>query len=253
MKFSFIRVVLVFVGIFAIYSCGSRKEIVYFQNIDSTASYDGSKNYEAKLQPDDLLSIIVSADSPEVTTPFNLPDFEGNDAANRGFKTYLIDSEGFIDFPILRKQKLGGLTRTEAHAKLVAAISEYINNPTINLRIVNYKVSVLGEVARPNSYTISGERITVLEALSMAGDLTIYGKRENVLVIREIEGKKTFARLDLTKSDILNSPFYYLGQNDVVFVEQNKTRINSSKIGPDVGVILSAVSILITLGVLLTR
>ena len=253
MKFSFTRVVLVFIAVFAVFSCGNRKEIVYLQNIDSVSSYESSKSYEAKLQPDDLLSIIVSADSPEVTAPFNLPDFEGNDAENRGFKTYLIDSSGFIDFPILGKQKLGGLTRTEAHAKLVTAISEYINNPTINLRIVNYKISVLGEVLKPNSYTISGERITILEAISMAGDLTIYGKRENVLVIREVEGKKTFARLDLTKSDILNSPFYYLGQNDVVFVEPNKTKINSSKIGPDVSVIISSLSVLIALGVLLTR
>ena len=253
MKFSFIKIVIVFTAMLVISSCASRKEIVYLQNIDDTASYENSKSYEAKLQPDDLLSIIVSADSPEVTAPFNLPDFEGNDAENRGFKTYLIDSEGYIDFPILRKQKLGGLTRTEAHAKLITAISEYINNPTINLRIVNYKISVLGEVLKPNSYNISGERITILEALSMAGDLTIYGKRENVLVIREIEGKKTFARLDLTKSDILNSPYYYLGQNDVVFVEPNKTKINSSKIGPDIGVIISSISVLIALGVLLTR
>ncbi len=253
MKFSFIKFVSVFTAMLIISSCASRKEIVYLQNIDDTASYENSKSYEAKLQPDDLLSIIVSADSPEVTAPFNLPDFEGNDAENRGFKTYLIDSEGYIDFPILRKQKLGGLTRTEAHAKLITAISEYINNPTINLRIVNYKISVLGEVLKPGSYNISGERVTILEALSMSGDLTIYGKRENILVIREIEGKKTFARLDLTKSDILNSPYYYLGQNDVVFVEPNKTKINSSKIGPDIGVIISSISVLIALGVLLTR
>ena len=253
MKFSFIKLVSVFTAMLVISSCASRKEIVYLQNIDDTASYENSKSYEAKLQPDDLLSIIVSADSPEVTAPFNLPDFEGNDAENRGFKTYLIDSEGYIDFPILRKQKLGGLTRTEAHAKLITAISEYINNPTINLRIVNYKISVLGEVLKPGSYNISGERVTILEALSMSGDLTIYGKRENILVIREIEGKKTFARLDLTKSDILNSPYYYLGQNDVVFVEPNKTKINSSKIGPDIGVIISSISVLIALGVLLTR
>jgi len=253
MKFFFEKIVLLLTFAFFAFSCGSRKEIVYVQDIEKSASYDASRSYEAKIQPDDVLSITVAADSPEATVPFNLPDFKGNDPENRGLITYLIDNAGYIDFPILGKIKLGGLTRTEAHLKLVTAISEYITNPTVNLRIVNYKVSVLGEVRTPSSYKIEGERITVLEAISLAGDLTIYGKRENVLVIREIEGKKTYGRLDLTKSDILNSPFYYLSQNDVVFVEQNKTKINSSKIGPDVNVIFSSISLLITLTVLLFK
>jgi len=237
----------------SLFSCGSRKEIVYVQDIDKGQSYEATKGYEPKLQPDDLLSIIVSAESPEVTVPFNIPDIQGNDAENRGFKTYLVDNSGYIDFPVIGKMKLGGLTRSEANVKLVTAISAYINKPTINLRIINYKVSVLGEVARPNSYVISGERITILEALSLAGDMTIYGKRENVLVIREIEGKKTYTRLDLTKADIFESPFYYLSQNDVVFVEQNKTRINASKIGTDTATTISAISLLITIAVVLLR
>lgn len=234
-------------------SCGVRKEIVYMQDINSGTTYDSGKSYEAKLKPDDLLSIVVSADSPEVTVPFNLPEIAGNDAENKGFKTYLIDSQGYIDFPVIGQQKLGGLTRTEAHALLIKSVSEYITNPTINLRIVNYKISVLGEVVRPNSYTVVGERITILEALSLAGDLTILGKRENVLVVREVDGKKTANRIDLTSSNLFESPFYYLAQNDVVYVEQNKTRLNSSKIGPDVQIIFSSLSLLITLTVLLLR
>ena len=154
---------------------------------------------------------------------------------------------------VIGKIKLGGLSRTEATFKMVSAISEYINNPTVNLRIVNYKVSVLGEVVTPNSYTIINERITILEALSLSGDLTIYGKRDNILVIREIEGVKTYNRVDITKASLLDSPFYYLAQNDVIYVEPNKTRMNSSKIGPDVGVLLSSISLLIAITVLLIR
>lgn len=237
-----------------IFSCGSRKEIVYVQDIENTKSYQSSKVYEPKLQPDDLLSISVAADSPEIVAPFNLPELKGNDAQNAQLKTYLVDNTGYIDFPVIGKVKLGGLTRTEANYKLVTAISEYINNPTVNLRIINYKVSVLGEVANPDSYTIPNERITILEALSRAGDLTVYGKRENILVIREIEGVKTYNRVDITKAALLDSPFYYLAQNDVIYVEPNQTRINSSKIGPDITVWFTAISLLLTITtVLLVR
>jgi len=227
--------------------------MVYVNDIEDAKSYDTSKSYEPKLQPDDLLSIVVSAENTEVTVPFNLPDILSGDADNIRLKTYLIDNSGYIDFPVIGKIKLGGLTRTEANYKLVAAVSEYIRNPTINIRIVNYKIAVLGEVSKPGNYNVAGERLTILEALSLAGDLTIYGKRENILLIREIEGKKTYVRLDLTKADLLNSPYYYLAQNDVVFVEPNKTRLNSSKIGPDIGLIFSSISLLITITVLIIR
>ena len=252
MKFIF-KKILFLILLICFFSCGSRKEIVYLQDIDAKSSYESAKSYDPKLQADDLLSIVVSAESPEVTVPFNIPDIEGNDAKNRGFKTYLIDNTGYIDFPIIGKIKLGGLTRAEASTKLIAAISEYIKAPTVTIRIVNYKVSVLGEVNNPGSFNIPGERITILEALSLAGDLSIYGKRDNILVIREIEGKKTYTRLNLTQADIFESPFYYLSQNDVVFIEPNKTKINASKIGADTTLTISAISLLITITVLLVR
>jgi polysaccharide export outer membrane protein len=236
-----------------LFSCGSKKDIVYLQGIDNAKSYDNSLNYEAIIQPDDLLSIIVSADSPEVAAPFNLPEIESNETDYRGLKTYLVDNSGYIDFPLLGKIKLGGLTRTEANNKMVAAISEYIKKPIVNLRIANYKIAVLGEVTKPNTYTVVGERVTLLEALSLAGDLTIYGKRNNILIIREKEGKKTYARVDITRPDFLNSPYYYLSQNDVVFVEPNKTRINTSVIGPDIYVLFSSISLLVTVAVVLLR
>lgn len=250
------KTVVLVLTYFVLLSCASKKKVVYLQDIDQTKSYDSSTLYEPKLQPDDLLSIIVSAENPELTVPFNLPQIQGNYEINNnqnGIKTYLIDNFGYIEFPVIGKLKLGGLTRTEATAKLVTAVSEYIKNPIVNLRILNFKVSILGEVLKPSSFTINSERITLLEAISMAGDLTIHGKRNNILVIREAEGKKTYNRVDLTKSEFLNSPFYYLAQNDIVVVEPNKTRVNASVVGPNVTATISAISVLVTLMVVLLR
>ncbi|MFZ4436034.1 MAG: polysaccharide biosynthesis/export family protein [Flavobacterium psychrophilum] len=250
------KIVLLVFSLILLLSCASKKKVVYLQDIDQTKSYDSSTLYEPKLQPDDLLSIIVSAENPELSVPFNLPQIQGNYEINNnqnGIKTYLVDNFGFIEFPVIGKLKLGGLTRTEATAKLVTAVGEYIKNPIINLRILNFKVSILGEVLKPSSFTLSSERITLLEAISMAGDLTIYGKRNNILIIREAEGKKTYNRVDITKSDFLNSPFYYLAQNDIVVVEPNKTRVNASVVGPNVTATISAISVLVTLIVVLLR
>ena len=250
------KIVLLVFSLILLLSCASKKKVVYLQDIDQTKSYDSSTLYEPKLQPDDLLSIIVSAENPELSVPFNLPQIQGNYEINNnqnGIKTYLVDNFGYIEFPVIGKLKLGGLTRTEATAKLVNAVGEYIKNPIINLRILNFKVSILGEVLKPSSFTLSSERITLLEAISMAGDLTIYGKRNNILIIREAEGKKTYNRVDITKSDFLNSPFYYLAQNDIVVVEPNKTRVNASVIGPNVTATISAISVLVTLIVVLLR
>lgn len=250
------KTVVLVLTFFVLLSCASKKKVVYLQDIDQTKSYDSSTLYEPRLQPDDLLSIIVSAENPELTVPFNLPQIQGNYEINNnqnGIKTYLVDNFGYIEFPVIGKVKLGGLTRTEATAKLVSSVSEYIKNPIVNLRILNFKVSILGEVLKPSSFTLSSERITLLEAISMAGDLTIYGKRNNILIIREAEGKKTYNRVDITKSDFLNSPFYYLAQNDIVVVEPNKTRVNASVVGPNVTATISAISVLVTLMVVLLR
>lgn len=252
---SFIKSFFLLVSLVLV-SCASRKDIAYLQNVDSLENNKETLNYEPKLQYDDLLSIIVSADQPELTIPFNMPQIQGNYQINEnqdGIKTYLIDAYGFIEFPVVGKIKLAGLSRSEAVTKLQTAVKEYITNPTINLRILNYKVTVLGEVLKPGSFKINSERITLLEAISQSGDLTIYGKRDNILVIRESGGKMTYNRVDITQADFINSPFYYLSQNDVVLVEPNKTKINSSVIGPNVTTIISALSLLGTILIILTR
>jgi polysaccharide export outer membrane protein len=220
------------------------------QGIENQQSYDASVRYEPKLQPDDLLNVIVSAENPEVTLPFNLPQIQGNynlDESQSNIKTYLIDNDGFIEFPVIGKVKLGGLSRSEAINVLKDKVSFYIKNPGINLRILNFKISILGQVVKPGSYTIPSERITFLEALSLAQDLTIYGKRNNILVIHEEDGKKTYQRIDLTKVDILSLKNYYLSQNDVIYVEPNKTAINSSAVGPNTALYLSGLTVILSL------
>jgi polysaccharide export outer membrane protein len=169
------------------------------------------------------------------------------------YQTYLVDSKGEISFPVIGSIKMGGLTRTEAVEKLKSELEKYVKNPIVNLRIVNYKVSVFGEVLRPGTYNIRTERVTLPEVISMAGDMTIYGSRNNVLVIREENGQKTHSFIDMTQADFINSPYYYLTQNDQVYIEPNKTRINSAAVGPNIAVGISALSLIITIIALVTN
>lgn len=240
------------------FSCAERKDVVYYQNIDTSVSPEKTNSYEVKFQPDDLLMIIVSAEDPEIAIPFNLstvnlPSASGNVRGQETIQSYLVDTQGYIDFPVLGKLKVSGLTRTELLQLLKEKIGNYIKNPIINLRIMNFKVSVQGEVTAPGTYSFASERITLIEALSMARDLTIYGKRDNVLIIREIDGVKSTHRVDLTKADFINSPYYYLAQNDVVYVEPIKTKINGAAVGPNTGVLISITSLVITLITLIVK
>ncbi|MEO8254528.1 MAG: polysaccharide biosynthesis/export family protein [Flavobacterium sp.] len=256
----FTKVALFFSLSFVFFSCSSKKDIVYYQNIDGINDQQNAVSYEVKIQPDDLLMIIVSAEDPEIAMPFNLtsvtlPNSTNLQAATgqQTIQSYLVDKNGNIQFPILGKLKVGGLSRTEVLQSLKDKIEVYIKNPIINMRIMNFKVSLQGEVSLPGTYTINSERLTLIEALSMAKDLTIYGKRDNILIIREVNGIKSYNRVDITKADFINSPFYYLAQNDVVYVEPNKTKINASAVGPNTSVIISAISILITISVLIFK
>lgn len=258
--FNFTKTTIFFIVLFLFFSCASKKDIVYYQDIDGTNTSQNTASYEVKIQPDDLLMIIVSAEDPEIAIPFNLvtvaisssgrPDLAAGQLTTQ---TYLVDKNGNIEFPVLGKLQVGGLTRTEALQTLKNKIGVYIKNPIINLRITNFKISLQGEVTLPGTYSITSERVTLIEALSMAKDLTIYGKRDNILIIREINGVKSYNRVNITKADFVNSPFYYLTQNDVIYVEPNKTKINAAAVGPNTSVIVSAISILVSLSVLLFR
>lgn len=244
------KFIVLFILTIFLTSCTSKKNLIYFQNIDSFKL--NSNKYESVLQQDDLLTIIVRGETPEAVAPYNMPNVTYPGTGESGFEvqrlfTYLIDNDGTITFPSIGKVIVAGKTRSEAENLLVEKLSLYITNPKVDLRILNYKISVQGEVNKPGTFPITSERITLLEAISLAGDLTIYGKRDNVLVIRENNGEKSVQRIDLKKADFMNSPYYYLHQNDVVYVEPNRTKINSAVVGPNIGIVLSGVSLLVTI------
>lgn len=250
---NYLVIIAVIVVALTLQNCGSPKDVVYYQN-NENVPISNTNSYEIKIKPDDLLLIVVSAEDPEIAMPFNLTTISVPSAntnlsvsGQQSLQTYLVDAQGNIDFPVLGKLQIGGMSRTEVSKMLHTQISKYIKNPIINLRVTNFKIAVQGEVNRPGSYEFKTDRVTLPEVLSTAGDLTIYGKRDNILVIREVNGEKTFNRVDISKADFLNSPFYYLSQNDVVYVEPNKTKVNGSKVGPNTGVIISITSLLVTI------
>jgi len=254
------KITVAFLFVFLVFSCKPREELVYYQNIDSLVAAEKINTYEIKIQPDDLLMIIVSAEDAESAYPFNLttvsvPSAVGMSSINgqQSMQTYLVDASGFIDFPVLGKLQVGGLSRTELLQLLETRIAKYIKNPIINIRRMNFKISVQGEVNSPGTYTLNSDRVTLIEAITLAKDLTIYGKRNNILIIREVNGVKTFNRVDITKADFINSPFYYLSQNDVVYVEPNKVRINGAAVGSNTGVIISVTSLIITIITLMVK
>lgn len=241
---------LIIVLSFLIFSCASDKTIYYLQG--DLQKTENPSTYEPLLQPADELLIVISAENPEVAAPYNLNSFmlqesTGIIGGQERILTYLIGKDGSIDMPILGNVKLEGLTRLEAINKIKSLLVNHIKDPIVNLRLINFKVSVLGEVAKPGTMVIENDRVTILEALSFAGDLTIYGKRDGIKVIREVNGVKTINIINLTDTNLINSPYYFLDQNDVVYVEPNKTRVNSSVIGPNVTVILTSLSLLIAI------
>jgi polysaccharide export outer membrane protein len=202
---------------------------------------------------------VISSDA-DAALPFNLPAVSGSGMMGgytQGTPTvpgYLVDSTGDIDFPIVGRVHLAGMSRSEAIEFLKKTLKPYLSNPTIVMRILNYKVTVLGEVKNPGTFTIPNERVTILEAIGIAGDLQITGMRDNVLVIREVDGKRVEYRVDLRSKDIFNSPVYYLTQNDVVYVEPNRAKRNSAVINAtNVGILISASSIIVSLIVLITQ
>jgi len=236
-------------------SCASKKDLIYFQP-DSVELNSYFELNAPKLQPGDLLSITIAARDTRATEVFNQMNSAqmraaGNDQSLR--PTYAIDVDGNIDFPTLGKIKLSGLTRTGAINVLRKELSKYVIDPSISLNVTNFRITVLGEVKVPGTFSVDNDRITLLEALGRAGDLTINGVRKNVLVIREQNGKKQEYRVDLTKRDALNSPAYYLAQNDVIYVEPNGARIQSSKYTQNTSIFVSVASVIITVISVLTR
>ncbi|MDM1548956.1 polysaccharide biosynthesis/export family protein [Empedobacter falsenii] len=238
---------LIVIVILTISSCASKKELVYFQgDQQSTTKYE---EYIPKIQSSDMLAISVSAADIKATEPFNQQSvYQVNSGMqnNPYAKVYTVDENGYINYPLIGNVKVGGLTRTEAENELKSKISKYIVNPGVNINFTNFRISVLGEVAKPGNFTIPSERVSILDALGMAGDLTINGVRSNIMVIREQNGQKQTYNVDLTSKEILNSPVYYLAQNDVIYVEPNSAKISSSKFTPNYSLWISVAGVIIS-------
>lgn len=229
-KITFVLLVAVLLA-----SCSSYKKIPYFRDIEENNSLQNTTlQYETRICAGDMITIVVSGLEPLAVAPFNLP-FVGyanpsadNVPTNSSHQYYLVDQNGEITFPVLGQIKLAGLTKSEAIATLKQKLEPHLKNPIITMKFMNFKISVLGEVGNPGSFTIANERVTILEALALAGDMTVYGRRDNVLLIRETDGKKEFKRFNLNSSELLNSPYYCLQQNDVLYVEPNKAKLTSA-------------------------
>lgn len=230
MKKNSIFVIVCFV-FYLLSSCSSSKEISYFSQGEALPSDSLYKNLKAsreiRFHSGDLLSILVSSELSQATTPFNLPFFglpkqhEEQFTCSLGnlqVQTYEINQAGEVQMPVIGKIKLGGLKMSESIELINKKLEPYLKNPIVNIRLINYRITVLGEVKNPGSFSISNGRISVLEALGMAGDISPYGNRKNILIIRENNGKLEFGQLDLSSNKVFFSPYYYLQQNDVVYV-----------------------------------
>ena len=241
--------------------CGSVKNVAYLQNSDSINFEKSRFLYDARIMPKDQITISVNTTNPEASLPFNLllqnayTQGRGVSAGSGTLMPYLVDNDGFINFPMVGRLHVGGLTKSEAEQLVLEKIRPYMaetENPVVTVTMSSYSVSVLGEVTRPGTFQVAREKITILEALAQAGDLTIYGVRDRVKLIREdATGKKTVVKLNLNDANIINSPYYYLQQNDVVYVEPNKVKAQNSKVGQTTTLWFSATSILISLTSLL--
>lgn len=248
--------------VFLLAACQSYKKVPYLQDVEAVNQATQQETlYDAKIMPKDLLTIVVSCTSPELAAPFNLTIASPSNLSIQYTTTqpvlqqYLVDNEGKISFPVLGALTVGGLTKKQAEQLIVDKLKPYMKeNPIVTVRMVNYKISVIGEVARPGTFTISNEKVNLLEALAMAGDMTVYGLRDNVKLIREdANGKQQIVTLDLNNAETILSPYYWLQQNDIVYITPNKAKARNSDVGNSTSLWFSATSILVSVVSLLVN
>ncbi len=241
-----IKIVFFFLSVIFLYSCKSiPQDITYFQDLTK----DGGQaqmlsnlnyiEYEPRIKNSDALMITVSSPdmNQELIAQFNLPTVSylapGEKVANQSttVQTYIVDKNGDVNFPVIGKVKVGGLTLSDAVDTVTVRVEEYIKDPIVNMNILSFKVSVMGEVRNPGPIVVTNSRISILDAIGAAGDLTIFGNRKNVKLIRDNNGQLEYTYLDLTSKDLFSSPYFYLQQNDVIVVDPNDTRKRDSKFG----------------------
>ena len=241
-------------------SCSSSRQVSYLQKLGEEL-HDTLQTYDARIKPKDLLTVSVSCSDPEAALPFNLivpvsqVDINPTNLVSQPtLQNYLVNNQGEITFPVLGTLKVGGMTTQETSEMIIGKLERYLKEkPIVTVRLVNYKVSVIGEVSRPGVYTVNNEQINIFEAVAMAGDLTIYGKRDNVRIIRNEGGRQKLITLNLNDENIIYSPDFYLRQNDILYVEPNQAKKQSANIGSSTNLLVSITSILISLAGLMVN
>ena len=259
------NIFLLFVGaLFLLTSCKTRdkaNELTYMQNIENIATQATINTTHSTLQTGDQLVILVTAKDMDVVRPFNQNYSSGEisqttiASSNSPMQgqtslpgpSYFIDSNGEIDFPVIGKLKASGMTLVAFKDELRSRLSMYIKNPSVNMRVANYKVTVLGEVTRPGLYIISDGQTTLLNALGLAGDLTMYGKRDDILIVRNVDGQISKEYVNILKADFINSPYYNLQQGDVIYVTPNDTKEKTSRLDPNMPIYISVAGIIVTI------
>ena len=257
MKF---RILVMLGAVLWLSSCATVKDIAYFQNkvVDHPEQID--KQAGIVIQPKDQISIVVSSRNPELVAMFNLPYVSSTISADGGtsgggqrLMSYIVDNDGQIDFPVLGVLNVAGLTRWELAEMIKKELvnQKYLSDAVVTVQFINFKVSAIGEVNNPGTFTIDGDRLTLLQAISMAGDLTIYGERTNVSVIRERNGERTIYEVNLCDVDLFKSPAYHLQQNDVIYVQPNRYKSRQSTVDSKVqwitGLAMSGGSMLLSI------
>ena len=251
---------VLFLCVLAMSSCVTRKQLTYFNGVDSTYASEVNTIYEPIVDPwvqvGSVLTITVTALDMEAVAPYNLPTtiFTAPGSSTVGttgsFQTYLVDEDGNIDFPMLGDVQVAGLRRTEVKAKLEELLGSQLKDPLVTVNVINQMVTVLGEVKNPGRYAIVNGRLTLPELLASAGDLTPYGKRNNLLLTREKDGKLEFMRIDLNDGELFKSPYFFLMPNDVIYVAPNSVRaINSQNVSlwlSMVSTVASAATVIVT-------
>ena len=251
------------VAVLTVTSCSTPKNVAYIQNSDYVDYAKSEYLYDARIMPKDILTITVNTVNPDASEPFNLiirnTLRQGATIGTSGgsLQTYLVDNEGCIDFPVVGRLQVGGLTKSMCEKLIHDKIKRYMNaeeNPIVTVRMSNYKISVIGEVNRPGMFTVGNEKINIFEALAQAGDLSIYGVRDRVKLIREnAKGRKEIYTINLNDANIVNSPYYYLQQNDVVYVEPNQVKARNSAIGTSTTIWISVTGALVSLASLIVN
>lgn len=245
------QTILILLAAVSIISCTSSRKVVYFNGVKDNTFYGISKTDDVLIAPNDILSINISSLNPDASAIFN-PDKESSTrtttvtGSNTERGGYLVSPEGYIQMPVLGKIKAAGFTKEQLRNTITKTIldQKLLKGPLVEIRFLNYEVTVLGEVGKPTVITVPSEKISMLKAIGLAGDLTIFGKRDNVLLIREENGNRVTRHINLTSPEFLNSPYYYLEPNDIVYVQPNKARISQSTMWPQmVPIILTSLSV----------